>query len=191
MCVEPVVAGTQSCQNHLAWPVKKMVCILLLSRFQRCFDDGGLFLVMDAGWWFLFLCSAFAYLICLLVARDYTVCWHPLHVLPSSCICVARRGDFFVWKASNTDNASVRKTVGEHGSKESLTKVAACLSASVSALLLVQCFPVAVLRHWDTGWWYQRRRLYLLWLLNHLYRRVAMSLVDSFQQCWLVQGYVW
>ena len=30
--------------------------------------------------------------------------------------------------------ASVRKTVGEHGSKESLTKVAACLSASVSAL---------------------------------------------------------
>ena len=49
VCVEPVVAGTQSCQNHLAWPVKKMVCILLLSRFQRCFDDGGLFLVMDAG----------------------------------------------------------------------------------------------------------------------------------------------
>jgi len=40
----------------------------------------------------------------------------------------------FVWRASNTDNVSVRKTVGEHGSKESLTKVAACLSASVSAL---------------------------------------------------------
>ena len=39
----------------------------------------------------------------------------------------------FVWRASDTDNASVRKTVGEHGSKESLTKVAACLSASVSA----------------------------------------------------------
>jgi len=35
-----------------------------------------------------------------------------LHVLPSSCICVARRGDLFVWRASNTDNASVRKTVG-------------------------------------------------------------------------------
>jgi len=35
---------------------------------------------------------------------------------------------------TNTDNASVRKTVGEHGTKESLTKVAACLSASVSAL---------------------------------------------------------
>ena len=34
----------------------------------------------------------------------------------------------------NTDNALVRKTVGEHGSKESLTKIAACLSASVSAL---------------------------------------------------------
>ena len=33
-----------------------------------------------------------------------------LHVLPSSCICVARRGDLFVWRASNTDNASVRKT---------------------------------------------------------------------------------
>ena len=49
MCVEPVVAGTQSCQNHLAGPVKKVVCILLLSGFQRCFDDGGLFLVMDAG----------------------------------------------------------------------------------------------------------------------------------------------
>ena len=29
-------------------------------------------------------------------------------------------------------------TVGEHGSKESLNKVAACLSASVSALQLVQ-----------------------------------------------------
>ena len=57
-----------------------------------------------------------------------------LNVLQSSCICVARRGDLFVWRASNTDNASVRKTVGEHGSKESLTKVAVCLSASVSAL---------------------------------------------------------
>ena len=57
-----------------------------------------------------------------------------LHVLQSSCICVARRGDLFAWRASNTDNASVRKTVGEHGSKESLTKIAACLSASVSAL---------------------------------------------------------
>ena len=34
----------------------------------------------------------------------------------------------------NTDNALVRKTVVEHGSKESLTKIAACLSASVSAL---------------------------------------------------------
>ena len=57
-----------------------------------------------------------------------------LHVLPSSCICIARRGDLFVWRTSNTDNASVRKTVGEHGSKEFLTKVAACPSASVSAL---------------------------------------------------------
>ena len=55
-------------------------------------------------------------------------------MLPSSCICVARRGDLFVWRASNTDNAIVRKTVGEHGSSESLTKIAACLSASVSAL---------------------------------------------------------
>ena len=34
----------------------------------------------------------------------------------------------------NTDNASVRKTVGEHGSKESLTKIAACVRASVSVL---------------------------------------------------------
>ena len=50
MCIEPVVAGTQSCQNLLAGPVKKVICILLLSGFQRCFDDGGLFLVMDAGW---------------------------------------------------------------------------------------------------------------------------------------------
>ena len=50
-----------------------------------------------------------------------------LHVLQSSCICVARRGDLFIWRVSNTDNASVRKTVGEHGSKESLTKIAACL----------------------------------------------------------------
>ena len=56
MCVEPVVAGTQSCQNHMAGPVMKVVCILLLSGFQRCFDDGGLFLVMDADWWLLFLC---------------------------------------------------------------------------------------------------------------------------------------
>ena len=47
--VEPVVVGTQSCQNPLAGPVKKVVCILLLSGFQHCFDDGGLFLVMDAG----------------------------------------------------------------------------------------------------------------------------------------------
>jgi len=39
---------TQSCQNHLAGPVKIVVCILLLSRFQRCFGDGGLFLVMYA-----------------------------------------------------------------------------------------------------------------------------------------------
>ena len=39
----------QSCQNHLAGPVKKVACILLVSGFQRCFDDGGLFLVMDAG----------------------------------------------------------------------------------------------------------------------------------------------
>ena len=68
-----------------------------------------------------------------------------LHVLQSSCICVARRGDLFVWRASDTDNASVRKTVQEHGSKESLTKIAACLSASVSALYMVQCFPVAEL----------------------------------------------
>ena len=55
-------------------------------------------------------------------------------MLQSSYICVARRGDLFVWRASNTNNASVRKTVGEHGSKESLTKTAACSSASVSAL---------------------------------------------------------
>ena len=51
-----------------------------------------------------------------------------------SCIYVARRGDLFVWRASNTDNPSVRKTVGEHDSKESLNKIDACLSASVSAL---------------------------------------------------------
>ena len=43
-------------------------------------------------------------------------------------------GDLFVWRASNTDNTSVRKTVWEHGANESLTKVAACLSASVSVL---------------------------------------------------------
>ena len=72
----------------------------------------------------------------MLVARDSAVCWDPLEnysATQSSCICVARRGDLFVWRASNTDNASV-KTVGEHDSNESLTKVAACLSASVSAL---------------------------------------------------------
>ena len=43
-------------------------------------------------------------------------------------------GDLFVWRASYTDNASVRTTVGGHVSKESLTKIAACLNASVSAL---------------------------------------------------------
>ena len=50
------------------------------------------------------------------------------------CICVARRGCLFVWRASDTDNASVSKTGVEHGFKESLIKVAACLSAFVSAL---------------------------------------------------------
>ena len=55
VCVEPVVAGTQSCKNHMAGPVEKVVCIRLLSGFQRCFNDGGLFLVMDAGRWLLFL----------------------------------------------------------------------------------------------------------------------------------------
>jgi len=50
VCVEPVVAGKQSCQNHLTGHVKKAVYILLLSGFQRrCFDDGGLFLVIHAG----------------------------------------------------------------------------------------------------------------------------------------------
>ena len=39
-------------------PVKKVLCIILLSVFQRCFDDGGLFLVMDAGLWLLFLWPA-------------------------------------------------------------------------------------------------------------------------------------
>ena len=39
--------------------VKKVVWILLLSGFLVCFDDGGLFLVMDAGWWLLFSCAAF------------------------------------------------------------------------------------------------------------------------------------
>ena len=51
VCVEPVVAGTQTCQSHLAGPVKKVVCILLMSAFQRCFDDSGLFLVMDFESW--------------------------------------------------------------------------------------------------------------------------------------------
>ena len=76
-------------------------------------------------------------------------------MLQSSCICIARRGDLFVWRASNTDNASVRKTVGEHGSKESLTKIDACLSASA---LLYSWYSASlwqnwqsVLHHWDTG----------------------------------------
>ena len=108
-------------------------------------------------------------MVALLVLRIWLA---DLQVLPSSCICVARRGDLFVWRAPNTDNASVRKT----GSKESLTKIAACLSASVSALKLVQCFPVAELAVCvaPLGYWmmipappsvialvagYQRRRL--------------------------------
>ena len=40
----------ERCRAKISWHVK-VVCILLLSGFQRCFDDGGLFLVMDAGWW--------------------------------------------------------------------------------------------------------------------------------------------
>ena len=47
---------------------------------------------------------------------------------------VLRGEETCLFGASNTDNVSVRKTVGEHGSKESLTKITACLSASVSAL---------------------------------------------------------
>ena len=35
------------------------------------------------------------------------------------CRVLERRGDLFVRRASNTDTAPVRKTVGEHGSKES------------------------------------------------------------------------
>ena len=66
------------------------------------------------------------------------MCWDPLEnysaCVAEFCICVARRGDLFVWRVSNTDNASVRKTAREHASNESLTKVAACVSASVSAL---------------------------------------------------------
>ena len=52
--------------------------------------------------------------------QGFAVCWGPLENY-SACVaeflqCVARRGDLFVWRASNTDNASVRKTVVEHGS---------------------------------------------------------------------------
>ena len=60
------------CALSLLWPERNRVkntwpglsrrwyvCILLLSGFHRCLDDGGLFLVMDASWWLLFLCSAF------------------------------------------------------------------------------------------------------------------------------------
>ena len=61
--------------------------------------------------------------------------------MQSSCICVTRRGDLFVWRASNTENASVRKTVGEHGSRESFTEAAACLSASVSEQLKQETMP--------------------------------------------------
>ena len=103
------------------------------------FDGGGPFLVMDAGWWLLFLCSAFGYSwsACSLpgIPQCAGIHWRTtLHLLQSYCICVARSGDLFVWRASNTYKASVRTTVGEHGSKESLTKVASCLRASVSAL---------------------------------------------------------
>ena len=71
----------------------------------------------------------------LLCSQHYRIHWRTtIHVLQRSCICVARRGDLFVWRASNSDNASVRKTDGEHVSNESLTKIAACLSAFVSAL---------------------------------------------------------
>ena len=95
-CVEPVVAGTQSSQNHLAGPVKKVVCTLLLSWF--------LMMVVFSWYWMLVDgCSSSA---------PHLVSW-------SACSF-----------ASNTDTASVRKTVGEHGSKQSLTKI----DASVSAL---------------------------------------------------------
>ena len=55
------------CALSLLWPERSRAKTtwqegglhLLLSGFQRCFDDGGLFLVMDGGWWLPFLCSAF------------------------------------------------------------------------------------------------------------------------------------
>ena len=82
---------SQSCQNHLAGPVRKVVCILLLSVFQRCFDDGGLFLVTDASW---SACSLPG------IPQCAGIYWRTtLHVLASSCICVARRGDLFFWRA--------------------------------------------------------------------------------------------
>ena len=125
------MAGTQSCQNHLAGPVKKVVCILLLSGFQRCFDDCGLFMVVDA---LIVLRTGLADLLARCQGFRSVMGSIGELLCMSSCICVARRGDLFVWRASNTDKASVRRTVGEYGPNESLTKIAVCLSASVSAL---------------------------------------------------------
>ena len=120
VCVEPVVAGTQSCQNHLAGPVKKVVCILLLSGFQR---------VLVLRIWLADLlarCQGFRSVLGSIGELLCMCCRVLAFVLLGGETC-------FVWRASNTDNASVM-TVGKQGSKESLTKVAACLSASVSSL---------------------------------------------------------
>ena len=49
VCVEHVVAGTPVVPKPPGRACQEVACILLLSGFQCCFDDGGLFLVMDAG----------------------------------------------------------------------------------------------------------------------------------------------
>ena len=59
-----------SCQNHLAWPVKKVVCILLLSGFQRCFDDGGLFLVCPVCQ-LIYWCEVWSAVCCVLVTSRF------------------------------------------------------------------------------------------------------------------------
>ena len=104
MCVDPVVSGTQSCQNHLV--ALLVLRIWLADLLARC--QGFRSVLGSIGELLCMCCRVLAF------------------VLLGEETCL--------FGELNTDNA-VRKTVGERGSKESsLTKIAACLSVSVSAL---------------------------------------------------------
>ena len=79
------------------------------------------------------------------VASYSTVCWYSLYgnVVSGtkSFIALARTGYLLFIRASRTDRALVSKTIAETASDESMIKETAFMSASVSVLNLLQCFP--------------------------------------------------